>query len=341
MKAWVFLVVGLMPLRAAAQPPAEAEAGTVDPPDEASPEASEPEEPEEAPADEASAEVPEPALPSDRWTAALEMRMARAVELFEAGDFDQALTEFRALEEASLGTQRHGAVLFNMARAYERLFQYDAAMTGFERYAHHIGPDGEYYGAVVAKIESLEALLGTLRFEVTPATYEVWIDGRRIDERRSELRIPGGRLEIELRAPGHASALREVELTAGGDAWVRATLEPLAEEYRGLSPTYFWLGLSVGLATAAAAAIAGILAVIESGSERDCAADRACALESLGEDASRGENTRTLTVVADVLGLSSVAILATAAALAFVTDFGSDGPELRVGPGGARLRVRF
>lgn len=268
-------------------------------------------------------------------------RAARATQLYEQGDYEGALAEFNVVYELLEGDPAQGAVLYNTARCHERLFQYDRAMQAYHRYQDHIGPDGEYYAAVQAKIESLDSLLGRVRVAIQLADFELFVDGHRIGPLVRELRVPVGTHRIEARADGYVPASVEVEVAAGREVLAELALERLAEEYRGLAPFWFVGALGFGAASAIAGIVFGSLALVEQSEVEECANDPTQLCPKRFDIPDRNETVHDYALVADVAFFGGVLFGAAAIVLALLTDFGGDETFAALRPSGLGIEGAF
>jgi|GEM_PF-1217841 len=136
-------------------------------------------------------------------------RFRQGLVLARGGDCDAALAEF----ETSYRLVARPNTLFNMAQCEERLHRYDLAVEQYQHYLDTAPADAEDRDTVMATLESLRGLLGTIHVEVnTPS--DVWLGDRIVGVAPGDVLVPGGRHALELRASGHLPERREVEVAA-------------------------------------------------------------------------------------------------------------------------------
>lgn len=284
---------------------------------------------------EATREAPPEAPQGDPYAEAKE-RVARAEALFDEGNFDAALTEFWRAYETMEGHPRRYFVLYNIARCFESLHLYDDAINAYRRYLSEGGEGADDAAVVKARVQVLEELLGRVTLTVVSGTgervqdYEVWVDGRRLGQNQSSFLLPGGNHEIEVRARGFSVEKQPLRLTATGKQALRFELEPLAEEYKGIRPTLFWVSTGLAAATLLAGGTLGVLALNERSKVDDQLAKDPP--DSLEVDEADRRRIRTLANTADVFFVASGVFTASAVLLAFLTDFEAKpetGPHLQ------------
>lgn len=229
--------------------------------------------------------------------------------LYEAGNYAAALPELERAYQQMAGDPQRFLVLHSLGQTYEALFQYDRAIECYERYLAEGGEDAPARADVQAQLRALRGLLGSVRIETNVPRAEVWLDGRRIGEAPGELRIPGGRHSLEIRAPMRLPVRREISLAARETLSLRLVLERPSQ---GLSPVWFWV------ATGAAVVPLGLGVVF--GIEAIDASDDAQA-HATGGTWDEAERVRDLALTADIF-FGITALVATGAAiLAFLTDW--------------------
>lgn len=277
------------------------------------------------------APVPEPPAP-DPYQEAKE-RVARGEKLFEEGNFDAALAEFRRSYDTMQGHPARYLVLYNIGQCYEKLYLYDSALESYQSYLFEGGESAEDRATVRAKMDLLSTLLGKLELTVTSEDgapvpeYELWVDGRFLGKDRKSALIPGGNHEVEIRARGFESRAAPLGLAAMSTHELSFKLTRLAKEYSGLKPPLFWATAGTALASAIAGGITGAVALDQRNSiDALMATDNTLALrEVTAEDQKQIEN---LALTADIFFIAAGALGATAVVLGFMTDFnGAEEPK--------------
>lgn len=274
------------------------------------------------------------AAPADARLDEARARLARGQALYDAGDLEGAWVEFGRVELLLEDHPLRPLATYNRARTAERLFRYDEALALYEAYLAAPDPDARFAEAARAKLEALAALLGTLRLEVeletrddAPAvSWEVWVDGRRVARDATEVRVPGGRHRVEVRAEGRLSAVEEVEVASGRDASVRLRVR-LPARSRGLAPEPFAIALASAGVLALVAAILGPVALAER--ERLEACLRPETFDARCWVALEEGNARVagLAIGADVSAGLALAAAVAATVLGVLTDFGGEPHE--------------
>ncbi len=250
-------------------------------------------------------------------------RVARAERLYEDGNYDAALTEFERAYETMLGHPARSYVLFNIGKCQEKLYRYAQAIASYKLYLELSGKKAEDRPTVSAKIDLLEGLLGTLKLSVIaskgelPAHYEVWVDGRLIEGKSSELLIPGGNHQVEVRAEGFEVENQEVQLPARSEKSLHFSLTPLAKEYKGISSSYFWTAGGLAAATGITGGVFGMM-TLSKRSELD-GKDPA----SITQD--EVDSLKKTAMIADIFFVSAGVFATSAVILGFLTDW-SDEP---------------
>ncbi len=270
-------------------------------------------------------------------------RIERGERLFAQGDYDAALSEFEQAYEVIGDHPARFLVLYNIARAHERRFRYDLALRYYRRYLDEGGPDAPRRSAVESALQTLEGLLATVRVRINVPEAEVWLQDRQVGTVPGDVVLPAGRHALEFRAEGHQTGRVEVQLAPGTEQTLELTLEPLAEEFRGIAPTFFWTATTAAAVTAVLGAGFGVAALVRRRRIDDRLDDPATRIR-VGQDDRDAIQTRAR--VADVLFGAAVLFGATALVFAFRTDWGDESDDgvalrLRLGGSGADLEVRW
>lgn len=248
--------------------------------------------------------------------------LARGTRLLDQENYDAALAEFERAYELVGDHPFRYLILFNVARAHERRFRYDLALAYYRRYLEEGGPEAEHRAEVRATMRTLEGLLADLEITTNVEGAEVWVDDRRVGTAPGTVRVPGGRHVVELRAPGYADARRQVQLTARETVPLSLELEALAEEYRGISPVFFWGSAALAVGAGLAGGAVGIAAVVRRSDVDGQLADPVGMLDGGALEAARGD-LEDLQLTADLLFGTAGLFAATALVLAFLTDWGA------------------
>jgi tetratricopeptide (TPR) repeat protein len=271
----------------------------------------------------AAANLPQPTAAEP--APAVQAAVARAESLFEAQNYDAALTEFSAAYARLGADPRRYLLLNNIAVCHERMFRYDLALRYYERYLAEGGERAADRGEVQAIVRTLRGLLARLVVDVNVSA-ELWIDQRAVGRVPGEFLVPAGKHTIELRASLYEAKRREIELAARSLQRIEFKLERLSQ-FEGIHPAYFWVGLGC---TAGALTIAGISG-LNALSAHAAAEDRARANRLFNTvDDERAIRRRALT--AD-LSLAGAALLgATSVLLYFLTAWHRDTRAAEVAP---------
>ncbi len=243
-------------------------------------------------------------------------RLRTARELFERGNFDASLAEFRRLYDLLAGSPQQPRVLYNMAQCQEQLGRYDEALTSYRRYLHDAA-DAPNRTEVEATLRTLDGLLGTLRITTNVPGAEVWVDERRVGLAPGDVRVAGGRHTVQLRAPGHLPAQADVQLAGRSVRSVALTLERVPE-HRGLRPAYFWSGVG---ATALVAGVGTIFGALALGANSDAQSRLQNPAQQYTVTEADRTSIRSRALAADVLFGTAGALAIGTVVVAFLTDF--------------------
>lgn len=176
-------------------------------------------------------------------------QIAQGEALFEADNYEAAIAEFQAAYAILDGHPARYFLLWNIGQCNERLFRYDRALQLYRRYLAEGGPEAEDRATVEATMRALEGLLGTIHISTNVARAELWVDDLMVGEAPGDVLLTGGRHTLELRAPGHLPARREIQITARGSLDEFILLEVIPDDTR-IDPA--WSVLSGVLALASA-----------------------------------------------------------------------------------------
>jgi hypothetical protein len=277
--------------------------------------------PEETPAEAPEEEAPEP-LASGEVLRAQE-HLDRAMQLLEAGDLDAALAELERGHELVGDHPLRHLITYNIAKAHEQRFRYDLALEHYHRYLAEAGPDAPERAAVEATMRTLEGLLATIVIEVNVPEAEVWVDDRQMGDAPGRVLVTGGRHVVEIRAEGYVEQRREVQLAAREEQALSFELVALAEEYRGISSTYFWGGVGLAAAGAIAGTVLGVLA-LSARSEVDSILEDPLRMYDGGLLEDKKRQIQNLALAADIGFGAAVLFATTSVILAFFTDWGGE-----------------
>lgn len=263
-----------------------------------------------------------------------EQAFERGEALFARGNYDAALAEYERAYELLEGHPQAHVLLFNIGQAHERLYRYDRALEYYRRYLDEGGDDAEDRAGVEARMQTLEALLGSARVETNVEGAEIWVDEHRLGAAPATVRLTGGPHVMELRAEGYSPGRREIQIAAGQTLDVRVDL---SEQLQGIAPTWFVL-----VTTAAAAAlVAGIVLGSVTLAERE-------AIDALLDDPMRRfevvpEDVQprllALALATDLMLGVGLGLAVTAAILAALTDWTPGPAETVVVPSAGRDHV--
>lgn len=267
-------------------------------------------------------------------------RAEQGEALFDAGNYDSALTEFETAYGLLSDLPEAYVLLFNVAQCHERMFRYDAALATYHRYLEAGGPDAQDAATVRATITALESLVGTLRVQTNTAA-DLWLDDRLIGQTGTDISVPGGPHALEVRATGYASERRQIQVTTRSRLDIDVTLHE-TNEFHGFDQGYFWASLVATVVVGAVGAGFGARALTVRGTA-DGQLQRADSLIYMDALTSERSEIQTDTLIADVMFGVCGAFALTTLILAFVTDWGgSNEPTVTVaiGPSEAGIAVR-
>ncbi len=284
---------------------------------------------------------PAPASPAPAVEAPPDPRVAEARQHFDQGavffereNYEAASAEFQRAYDLLDGNPHQYTVLFNIGQTQERLFQYDAALTSYQQYLDRGGEDAEDRATVQATIRALGNLLATMHLTTNVPRADVWLDDRRIGSAPGDLRIPGGRHVVQLRAPGYLPNQVEVSIVARARRDVIINLTRIPTN-RGISPIVFGSAVGVTVVAAAVGAGFGVAAMLARGDVDTQLADPVLRWRSdrlLAEQQDIGR----MALAADILYGGAAVFAITSGILFFFTDFrgrhDTPRPQARVTP---------
>lgn len=281
----------------------------------------------------ADATVEAEAAPDPALAEAME-RFADANTFFERGDFRGALAEMQRVYELLEGHENQHFVLYNLGRVYEELHRYDLAVATFQRYLDESPPDAEDRADAEASLRALERLLGVVSITVDVEHAEVWIGEWQVGEAPGEIRVPSGVHVLELRAEGHETVRRQIEITARARLELTETM-PVLNDFRGLDPALFVTSTALAVIAAGVGAVLGGAALSMSQDAMACGTRPGCMLEN---EAGRRSQISDFALGADVLFGTAGLFAITSVILIFVTDWGGR-PEAAAAPAASAFRL--
>lgn len=263
-------------------------------------------------------------------------RFTDANAMFERGDFRGALAEMQRVYELLEGHENQHFVLYNLGRVYEELHRYDLAVATFQRYLDESPADAEDRADAEASLRALERLLGVVSIEVDVEHAEVWIGEWQVGEAPGEIRVPSGVHVLELRAEGHETVRRQIEITARARLELNETL-PVLNDFRGLDPALFVTSTVLAVVAAGVGASLGGVALTMSQDAAACGTRRGCMLE---DEAGQRRQISDFALGADILFGTAGLFAVTSVILIFVTDWGGR-PEAGAGAAPAASAFRL
>jgi tetratricopeptide (TPR) repeat protein len=244
----------------------------------------------------------------------------RGTALLEQGNYDAALVEFMRAYDLVGEHPARPLILFNIARAHERLFRYDQALQYYNRFLQEAPADQPRRGEVQGTITALEGLLATVQI-TSNVPAEVWVDDREVGTSPGSVRIPGGSHVVLLRAEGYQDSRQQIQVAARETTALTFNLGELAAQYRGISSIFFWGATGLAAAAALAGGAMGIVALTRRGDVDTQLMDPVLRHDGGSLEAARAE-IETYALVADVLFGTAGVFAITAVVLAFLTDWG-------------------
>lgn len=141
--------------------------------------------------------VPTPAraddLAVDRLTDLARKHFAEGVKRYRDGDYMGA----RALFLQADAAHHAPAIIYNIARAEERLGQPQAAVDSYEAYLAEAGEKGEFTQAAIVAIAQIRSSARQLRIETKPSGARVFIDGSPTREAApTRVLVPAGKHHV-------------------------------------------------------------------------------------------------------------------------------------------------
>jgi tetratricopeptide (TPR) repeat protein len=248
---------------------------------------------------------------------AAQAAVQRGEILFDAQNYDAALTEFSAAYTRLAADPRRYLLLNNIAVCHERMFRYDLALRYYERYLAEGGEQAVDRAEVQGIVRTLRGLLARLVVDVNVSA-ELWIDQRAVGQVPGEFLVPAGKHLIELRASLYEPKRREVQLAARSLQRIEFKLEHLSQ-FEGIHPAYFWVSLGCTAGALTLASVSGLSAIAA-----HSAAEQRASENRLFNTVDDESSIRRKALTAD-LSLAGAALLgATSVLLYFLTAWHAD-----------------
>jgi hypothetical protein len=291
-------------------------------------------------------------------------RYRRGVRLYEEGDFQAALIEFRRAYETLPAFQ----AAYNIARAYQQLQNYAGALQWFERYVREGGRNvpparADEVQREVVELRRRVALLEVTSDRVAGAT--VTVDDEPMGETplAEPLRVSAGRRRVRVAKPGFVTFETTIDLAGNESRAVRAVLTqipaaapapaapapaaPGPAPPRAESPftALSWAGLGAAGALGVGALVTGVIAYNTGAEVHEDARQGPVS----GAESDRFGRARRLATVADVLAGAGAVTAGVTLALTIgrgrqkntMTSGVSAPPRVDLGLGGVRFTQSF
>jgi hypothetical protein len=291
-------------------------------------------------------------------------RFRKGLELYNDGDYQAALIEFRRAYELAPNYN----VLYNIGQVYFQLQDYAGALTALERYLAEGGAavNGNRRAEVEKDLAKLRQRVAHLDVSTSVDDAEIALDDAPIGKTpfTKPVLVSAGKHKITATKSGRVTATKVFEIASGDTLKLSLELAdqsapapappppeaparaPATSSSEGGSGSLVWLGWVATGALAVGAGVTGGLALKSSG---DLATQRDTAGATRADLDSGASKTRTLAVVTDVLAAS--AVVAGGVTLYFTlrgpskpkSDAPAAASELRLGvrPGGIALTGSF
>jgi hypothetical protein len=237
-------------------------------------------------------------------------RYARAIELFDEGNFEVALLEFRRAYELAPNYR----ILYNLGQVSVQLSNYNAALTYFEQYLA-TGQDklpAERVAEVTKEIDRLRGRVANVQIKVSGVDdATVSIDDEVIGKvRPSPIRVNAGRRRVTVTAEGRAPMTQLVEVVGGDNREVPFVFPLLASaKSSGDAPppraarSVPWVGWGITGVLTAGAVVTGILATSKTSSFDTMQGQFGA---NAGELDSLRTQARTFAITTDILAAGAI-----------------------------------
>lgn len=161
--------------------------------------------------------------PTEAQLAEARTHFDRGVILFDGGDNDGALVEFRRAYELS----RRPTVLFNIAATCQALRRYGDAIEALRRFlAESTEEQRRQRRDAERTLHNLEELIAHLQVIVTPPDATLQVDGR-VQPPGAALIVGPGTHRVQVSRDGRRTHLEEVTITSGETRELRVNLAPM------------------------------------------------------------------------------------------------------------------
>ncbi len=176
-------------------------------------------------------QAPQAPTPSEADVAEGRQHFDRGVLLFDRGDNDGALVEFRRAWELS----RRPTVLFNIAATCQALRRYGEAIEALERFLADAPSDMRRQRRdAETNLAELRQLVARVEITVQPADATLTLDGRIVRAGTSVVLGPGTH-RADVARDGYRTRTEEFSLTSGENRALHFTLAPLGAVPAGAS----------------------------------------------------------------------------------------------------------
>ena len=150
----------------------------------------------------------------------------QALELYKNDDYDGALSYFLK----AYGISSDPSTLFNIARCYDHLFQYDQAHTFYKKYLKTGDPlRKDDAKEALAKIEGMPVILKVITI---PEGATIYVDGKEVLLQKTPVigEVSAGKHKVIVELKYHKTVKKKVNIPYGGQARLDITLVKLGEE---------------------------------------------------------------------------------------------------------------
>jgi hypothetical protein len=345
------LVLSATSVLRAQSPPAKPAETTKAPETAKPPEAGKP--PETSPQTDATAST-QPASPHEE----ARVRFQRGLELYQEGNFEAALTEFRKAYELAPSYQ----VRYNIGQVCYQLQDYACALKSFQTYLAEGGQNisTERVQAVQHEVGKLTTRVASLEIVSNVPGVEVFIDDVSIGKTpfASSIVVSAGRRRIYAVKEGCLPVTRIVEVPGSDAMRVPLELREIVPESRAAAAPervperrklplgmtrLSWVGVGVAGAIAIGAGVTGVVTLEKSDQLKSTRFVGATPPSNVESDSS---SVKTFAAATDILAASAVVTLGVTLALTFLRSpaYAPEQPPavtLHVGPGSASVAGSF